>query len=80
MRGLAAGTSGVLLLPVCSKSHLLEAQPLVPAVQWTQGERKDLWICCQVVLDYAYVAVPPSEHHSCLQSGKFLWVLIDDMI
>lgn len=29
------------------------------ALQWTQGEGKDCGIYCQVVLDYAYVAVSP---------------------
>lgn len=31
----------------------------MPAVQWTQGEGKDCWIYCPVVLGYTYAAVSP---------------------
>lgn len=61
----------VLLLPVCSKSHLLGAQSLMPAVQWTQGEGKDCWIYCPVVLDYAYAAVSPLNITALCRAAGF---------
>lgn len=70
LRGRAAGTSGVLLLPVCSKSHLLEAHRCACCSVDTRGEER-LMIYCQVVLDYAYAAVSPLHITAVCRAASF---------